>query len=75
MILFNTFNKLLNLLYIKKSQKIIDKFRITIDQRNEINILIITDQIISKQDFIFEDVNDNYFNFEKLKLLILRMSP
>ena len=66
MILFNTFNKLLNLLYIKKSQKIIDKFRITIDQRNEINILIITDQIISKQDFIFEDVNDNYFNFEKL---------
>lgn len=66
MILFNTFNILLNFLYSKKEQKIIDKFRINIDQRNEINILIVTDIIVSKEDFISDKVIESYFNFEKL---------
>lgn len=66
MILFNTFNTILNLLYAKKEQNLIEKFWINIDQRNEINILIVTDNNILKEDFFSDEITDDYFNFEVL---------
>jgi MinD-like ATPase involved in chromosome partitioning or flagellar assembly len=66
MILYDTFIRLISLLDSKIDDKIIDKYRIAIDQRNEIDVLVISDKDVLKKDFISDEILEGYFNFEKL---------
>ncbi|MDR6158075.1 MinD-like ATPase involved in chromosome partitioning or flagellar assembly [Chryseobacterium sp. SLBN-27] len=63
MILYNTFNNLCSKLSNKLEQKLISKYKIAIDQKSEIDVLVVTDNKISKTDFVDDNILDNYFNF------------
>jgi cellulose biosynthesis protein BcsQ len=72
MILYNAYIRLINLLDEKKEENLIDKYRIAIDQKSEIDLLVITDNELNKKDFVSDEVLENYFNFEKLSTLELK---
>ena len=63
MILYNTFNNLISTLSKLIEKKIIEKYRIAIDQKNEIDVLVVSDNVINKNNFIDDTILESYFNF------------
>ncbi len=66
MILYNTFNNLISTLSKLIEKKIIEKYRIAIDQKNEIDVLVVSDNVINKNNFIDDTILESYFNFSLL---------
>lgn len=66
MILYNTFNNLISTLSKLIEKKIIEKYRIAIDQKNEIDVLVVSDNVITKNNFIDDIILESYFNFSLL---------